>query len=280
MSSVFLPPTRSPLYFSLMQSLKFHRLLLLAPAFACLALVHSSNGAVFLNEHFDSYADQTAFQTAWPISGTASTVLNNEQAVSASQSVKGLTTATRNALSIGEVGFLNGSADTVIFRFNFYDSNAGAAAYRQYAELNDGSAPASAGQLFAMGLNNNIASTNYMARILGGDGGTGVSAFFKLDDVGAPGRTTGWHTLEADITDNDVKYFIDGILSKTVNTSALTDRSLDTVRVGSNLTAGQVAYFDDVYVERVVAVVPEPSACALMVLGLGALVVRRRHRRS
>jgi hypothetical protein len=125
-----------------------------------------------------------------------------------------------------------------------------------------------------MGLNNNIASTSYMARILGADGGSGSGAFFKLDDAGAPARSTGWHLLEARISDNDVKFYVDTILSKTVNTSATTDRSLDTVKVGSNLSAGQVAYFDDVYVER--TTVPEPAS--ISVLALGTLIGLRRRR--
>src|SRR5690349_2146998 len=76
-----------------------------------------SSATIYLNENFDGYADQAAFQAAWPVSPTASTVLNTEQAVSLNQSVKGLTTATRNQISVGEVGFLNGSSDTVIFKF-------------------------------------------------------------------------------------------------------------------------------------------------------------------
>jgi MYXO-CTERM domain-containing protein len=243
---------------------------------SCLAAT-SSFAAVFLNEHFDTYPDQAAFQSTWAINGTASTVLNSAQSVSPNQSVEGLTTATRNVLTIGEVGFVNGSSDTVIFRFNFYDSNGSAAAYRQFAELDDTTAPSGSGQLFAMGLNNNIASTYYMARILGGDGGSGVSAFFKLDGGGAPTRTTGWHTLEADITDTSVSYYVDSILSKTVDISALTDRSLDSVKVGSNLSATQVAYFDDIYVERLA--VPEPSTAAFGLLAAAFAFLRRRRYR-
>src|ERR1041385_1827677 len=97
----------------------------------------SVQGQVFLNENFDSYPDQASFQAAWPVNGTASTILNTEQSVSVSNSVKGLTTATRNGRSVGEIGFLNASTDTVIFRFNFYDSDASASPYRQYAELDD-----------------------------------------------------------------------------------------------------------------------------------------------
>ncbi len=236
-----------------------------------------ANAQVFLHENFDGYSDQAAFQAAWPVSGTASLVLTRTNSASPWQSVEGLTTATRNARTIGEVGFLNGSTDTVIFRFNFYDSVGSASAYRQYAELDDTGSPSSSGQLFAIGLNNNISSTYYMARILGGDGGNGAGAFFSLDAAGAPTRSTGWHSLEADIGDTTVQYYVDGILSKTVSISAVTDRSLDTVRVGSNLSAGQVAYYDDIYVARVA--VPEPSVLALgLVGGLGSLMARRRHR--
>jgi hypothetical protein len=252
-------------------SLKTVGLLLGASCF----VTTSSFATVFLNEHFDSYPDQATFQTTWAINGTASTVLNSAQSVSPNQSVEGLTTATRNVLTIGEVGSLNGSSDTLIFRFNFYDSNGSAAAYRQFAELDDTTAPTLSGQLFAMGLNNNISSTFYMARILGGDGGSGVGAFFKLDGAGAPTRTTGWHTLEADITDNSVRYYVDSILSKTVDISGVTDRSLDSVKVGSNLSATQVAYFDDIYVERLTA--PEPSMAAFGLLA-GALTLLRRRR--
>ena len=231
-----------------------------------------AHATIFLNENFDSYADQTAFQAVWTPNTTTAT-LSSEQFVSASNSVKGLTTATRSLRTVGEIGLMNGSTDIVKFRLNFYDSAGTASAYRQYAELDDTTAPSASGQLYALGLNNNLASTNYMARILGGDGGSGVSAFFALNDPGAPGRSTGWHSLEADISDNDVKYYVDGILSKTVNISTLTDRSLDTVKLGSNLSSTQVAYFDDVYVERLA--VPEPSALALSLLGAFGLAAKQ-----
>lgn len=224
---------------------------------------------VFLDENFDGYADQAAFQAAWPVSGTASTVLNTDQSVSAPKSVQGLTTATRNIRNVGEIGFMNGSPETIIFRFDFYDSDSAASPYRQYAELVDGS-PVGSGQLYAMGLNNNLLGNYYMARILGADGGSGTSAFFRLDGAGAPVRSTGWHTLEARITDTSVSYYVDSVLSKTVDISGLTDRSLDTVRVGSNLSSTRVAYFDNIHVE----LTPEPVTVTL--LAMGALFLRRR----
>src|SRR5437899_12091291 len=82
----------------------------------------SAQAQVFLDEHFETYADQAAFQAAWPVSGTASTLLNTDQSVSATHSVEGLTTATRNGRSVGQIGFLNGTTDLVVFKFHFYDS--------------------------------------------------------------------------------------------------------------------------------------------------------------
>lgn len=235
-----------------------------------------ANATVFLDEHFDTYADQTAFQAVWAPSG-ASTTLSTDQSVSPSKSAEGLLTATRNIRTFGEVGFLNASTDVVIFRVNFYDSAGSASAYRQNVELTDTAAPSASGQIFGLGLNNNIASTKYMARIQGGDGGAGVNAYFKLDGALSPNRSTGWHTLEADITDTSVSYYVDTILSKTVDITAVTDRSLDSIRLGSALSSTSVAYYDDVHVERIA--VPEPSAIALSLLGGLGLAVGSISRR-
>jgi hypothetical protein len=234
----------------------------------------SSRATIYLNDNFDGYADQTAFQAAWAPAST-SDLLSTEQAVSLNQSVKGTLTAGRNQKGVGEIGTLTGSSDKIIFKFNYYDSAGSASAYRQYAELDDTTAPSGSGQLFAMGLNNNVASTKYMARVLGFDGGTGSGAFFKLDAAGSPDRSTGWHSFEADIFDNNVKFYVDGVLSKDIDTTALTDRSLDNVRIGSNLSSTQVAYFDDIYVER--TTVPEPSMVALGLVG-GLLALRRKNK--
>lgn len=244
-----------------------------ASVLAWVTVAHATT--VFVNENFDGYANQAAFEAAWTPNATHLT-LTQEQSVSPTQSVKGQTTATRDYLGFSETGTLTGSSDYIVFKFSFYDSNAGTNPYRQYAELDDGTAPSGSMQLIAMGLNNNLlnsagAGPRYMARILGyTPAGSTSGAFFKLDDPGAPARSTGWHTLEARVFDTEVRFYVDGILSKTANTSGLTDRSYDTVKVGSNLSSTAVAYYDNVYVARL----PEPTTVCL--LALGGLVLSRR----
>jgi hypothetical protein len=119
-----------------------------------------------------------------------------------------------------------------------------------------------------------------MARILGytpTDTGGSSGSFFKLNEAGAPIRSTGWHNLAVVISDLDFKFYVDGILSETVAQTG-TLRSYDVVRLGSGLSnAGNEAFFDNVTVE--VIAVPEPPAMALGLLcGLGLLfgMVRRR----
>src|SRR4051794_33878423 len=73
-------------------------------AASMLFLGGTAQAGIFLNEHFDSYADQTAFQATWA-PNTTTALLSTEQSVSLNQSVKAGTGTTRNALGIGEVGF-------------------------------------------------------------------------------------------------------------------------------------------------------------------------------
>ena len=127
-------------------------------------------------------------------------------------------------------------------------------------------------------MNNNQTIANsggnfYMARILGytvpttadPDGGPaesvgGAGAFFKLNDTGVGLRTTGWHNLSVDITNVDFKFYVDGALAETVlNTFTLS--SYDKVRLGSGLSAGADANFDNVSVQTITT--PEPSAVAV-----------------
>jgi hypothetical protein len=255
---------------------------LLAAAFVAILSGRGSADLVLLSDNFDSYANQAAFQSAWSLSTTANQgTLTTEQSVSAPNSVGFDTTGTQRSQRAHTESGVASATSIIRFSFDFYDSNAGLAPYRQQHNLQDGASPTGSGQLVSMGLNNNLTSSAqggnfYMARILGGaaNGGT-ASAFFKLNDPGAPVRSTGWHNLRVDITNTNFSFYVDGILSEVVpNTFTL--RSYDLVRIGSGLTSTASSYIDNVYV----AVVPEASAFAAVgiagLLSAGAVWIRKR----
>lgn len=263
--------------------------LLLVGSAAALPLF--SPAQVLVNDNFDSYANQAAFQAAWPTVGALpSGVLSTAQSVSGPNSIynAGTTVATnamRNSFSFTESGTASAIA-SITFSFDFYDGDAAAGPYRSHSNLQDGTAPGSYGQLIAMGLNNNQTSAAnggnyYMGRILGYNpnetGATTAGSFFKLNDAGAPLRTTGWHNLAVVISDLDFKFYVDGILSETVVQGGLL-RSYDHLRLGSGLSnAGVDSYFDNVRVE--VVTVPEPGVAALLGLGCSGLIALHRRRK-
>lgn len=245
-------------------------------ACAITTLAGGSRAADLLVDNFDSYANQAAFEAAWAPIGTTGSLVS-DLSVSSPNSINFATTAQRNGRSFTESG--NPSPSNIVrFSFDYYDSNAAVQPYRQYVNLQDGASPGSGGQLVSMGLNNNLLSTAgggnyYMARILGIDGGEGASNYFKLNDAGAPLRSTGWANLRVDISDTNFQFFVNDTLSKTIaNTATL--RSYDVVRIGSGLSSTTAANIDNVSV----SVVPEPAFCALALLGFGVsgLAMRRR----
>lgn len=250
-----------------------------------------SQAQVLVNENFDGYADQAAFQAAWPVVGALpSGALSTAQSVSGPNSIfnVGTTVATdamRNSFSFTESGAAS-ALSSITFSFDFYDGNAAASPYRSHSNLQDGTAPGSYGQLIAMGLNNNQTSAAnggnyYMARILGYNpnetGATTAGSFFKLNDGLAPLRSTGWHNLAVVITDLDFKFYVDGILSETVAQGGLL-RSYDHIRLGSGLSnGGNDSYFDNVRVE--VVSVPEPGTATLLGVGLAGFIAFLRRRK-
>jgi hypothetical protein len=245
--------------------------------------VGSADAALLLSGTFDTYADQAAFQANWgTLSPQPSGVLSTNQSVSPTNSIQNVGTtvageAMRNQRLFTESG--NPSPDNIVtFSFDFYDSNAARAPYRQHSNLQDSTAASASGQLISMGLNNNLTSSAeggnfYMARILGFNG-TG-SAFFKLNDDPALLRTTGWHNLKVEISDTAYRFYVDNQLAETV-ANTFTLRSYDVVRLGSGLSnAGDEAYYDNVVVTN--GPVPEPATLGLLaVASLGVLSRRRR----
>jgi hypothetical protein len=268
--------------------------LIVLAAVACLSLSAANSSAqvtpVF-QDNFESYTSQTDFNNAWPVVSTQpSATWSTDQATSPTHSIlsPAVTTAQGNTVAARNMHTFTATTPTatnsVVYQFNFFDSTATNASYRQYANLQNSAAPGSGG-LISLGLNNNIISTSYMARVLGYDGGQGSGAYFPLDGTGVgttpPGRTTGWHALKAVISPTEIDLYVDGTLARVVPPASVTwsPQPYDRMLLGSGLSNnGNAAYFDDVLVGTVTGV-PEPTSLALAGLaasGLAARLVRRR----
>jgi hypothetical protein len=229
----------------------------------------STHAAVLVGDTFE-YANQAAFEAVWPVVTAPGGTLTSSQAFSPVQSINYGTAAARNGRTFTATAPT--ATDSLQFSFEFYDSNPGLAPYRQFSNLQVGSAPSLTGDLISMGLNNNLTNTppKYMARILGVNG----SGYFKLDDAGAPDRSLGWHELKAIISTTNVQFYVDGILSKTQSGLTLSTKNYDTLRLGSGLSSTSEAFFDDVTVATVP--VPEPVGLAFLALTTLPLLIRRR----
>lgn len=283
---------------------------ILTAAFFGLALAPwAANAQVLVNDNFDGYANQAAFETVWTPIGTVSPLsgtLTTDQFVSPGNSIRIDGTASnsqqRNRLTFTESGTIS-TSQQITFSFDFYDSSITAAPYRQYASLQDTTGPTGTGQLISMGMNNNHSNTDsggnyYMARILGfspptidpdggpNEGGTlGSGAYFKLNDYGVGLRTVGWHNFKVVISTDDglsadFAFYVDNQLAEQVNnlSTAASFRSYDNIALGSGVSnASNPAYYDNFFLG--VSAVPEPSTAALLGLGMSGLIVLRRTRR-
>ncbi len=242
----------------------------------------SAQTTIFYDD-FDSYADQAAFNAAWAVGivGTGG-ILSTEQAFSPLQSIKQDLSARASGHDITPVS--GSDTQPLVWSFRFYDSTQ-QANLRQFATIRDNSP--SLVQLVAIGAYNDTTLTK---NLITGDPVTATDLntyyacrvafspgpnWFLLNAAGVPTRSTGWHELKAVFGDTKVDFFVDGILgmggiSYAASAGAIT---FDRVTVGSGLSsANGVGYYDDVLVQ----LIPEPSALALLSLGLLALLSNNR----
>ncbi len=134
-------------------------------------------------------------------------------------------------------------------------------------------ASGSLAQLLAIGKYNSTTlagdtydGTKYQARVVFGT----TTGWFNLNGAGAPSRSTGWHKFAIERMDDGttVNFYVDDILSRTIVGTAA--ETIDTVVLGSGLgsTIGN-AWTDGI------SLIPEPSAMALGLVGLGLLLRKK-----
>jgi hypothetical protein len=235
-----------------------------------------ASATIVLNEPFN-YADNAALNAAWNAFSTnptytLDTAFGNAQP---SYSLPNLAANNSNRLARNLGADYNGSdAQPMEFSFDIYLPSNGATALwgnaRQYVELRGYSGnvygSGTLENVVAIGLNN--ASTDAQSnRYFQGR----VTNWYTLDAFSSTGtyRTTGWHTLMAQIKSSTIDFYFDGTLAETI--SRPNSNGFDCVALGSGLTSGGWGFWaDNVRVETV----PEPAT--LLVLGIGSLILRRR----
>jgi MYXO-CTERM domain-containing protein len=236
-------------------------------------------------DDFESYADQAAFQAAWPSwasNGSSMSLLQGFGAGGSNQSVDGVAPGNNQTWNYKQLNSLTDYDGTdenpVVFEFDMYDDNPAAGGVRNFISLRayqaaDGSnpgmptvysqqgvAPYNIKAILAAGLYNGAPCTTdkYAARVGLTWLNTGVV------------RTQGWHHFKLVSKTASADVYVDGVLTN-ANVAYASGAAYSGMLLGSGLTsAGYDAVFDNVSV----SVSPEPVTLAL--LGMGALVLRRR----
>src|SRR4051794_24776843 len=113
----------------------------------------AASAASLVQDNFDSYANQAAFEAVWTPIGTAaplSAELSIAQASSGPNSVRvpgsTVNNQSRNRLSFTESGTLT-TGSLFTWSFDYYDSAPILAPQRNFANLQDTTAPSGTGQL-------------------------------------------------------------------------------------------------------------------------------------
>lgn len=257
----------------------------IALRFLCLgfflaAMPRVSPAASVLFDNFDSYANNADFNAAWTINAASGLSLDTVDFVSFPNSAVNPTytnaASSREQMAPVDALLLN-------FSFRFYDYTG--VNSRDYAQLysragNSWTDPVN--NILRIGKYNSIATSKYYGYIFlssgvtPGDGASALaSGWFALG--GAADRSVGWHEAqiigEADPANAGKAlylFYIDGVLGGSLANA--TAPNYNWAVLGSGLTTASPIAFDDVSV----AAIPEPSAFVLSLLGMAALVYRRR----
>ncbi len=191
--------------------------------FACSSTVQAT---IIINDNFDSYADQAAFQAVWTPSGTSG-ALTSDVSVSSPNSVRNPANGTNlNFLTfsagVGTDVFAT-DANPLVWSYQFYDDPAnlptvGNTLGRSYGQLWGRNSGGALSQILSMGLwnasipkasNGAVSSVaelrQYYAIRVGFSPGPN---WILLDTVNQ--RSAGWQELKAVIGSTQVEFFVNG----------------------------------------------------------------------
>jgi hypothetical protein len=234
-----------------------------------IVLAQNASSQVIINDNFSSYTDDASLLATWArASGSSSTIfLSTDPGNAANPTIQQTTAAGRLRETI--TGVVPTDANPLVFSFDLYDPNGGSANGRVYSEVRNSAA---ATGLFAAGIYNSVNTgvldiTKFQARDV--DSGGWIQ-------LAAP-RSVGWHNFRFEISGTTADLYVDHVLDPNFTDRPYTGNvTYDWVHLGSALTGNTAAQFDNVYV----AVVPEPSTVALLLLGGLSLGLAVRARRS
>lgn len=244
-----------------------------AGLFVAAALAPAALGQI-LADNFDGYANQAAFEAAWPRIGANSATLATDQSHSAPNSVLALTTTNfTGGNSRNLPGEHDGSdAAPLVISYWMYYANGGTRHFNEVRAYADGSFGQGAlQQIVAAGWFNSVTApgevldvTKFQARVAFGPN----TGWFNLNAPGAPGRSDGWHKFTIEVRSTDINFYVDDVLGRSFTRGTIA--RFDSVVLGSRLTSGGIgSWTDDLLIT------PEPSALLLLALG-GVAALRRR----
>lgn len=247
------------------------------------ALLVAGTASAALIDDFESYADQAAFEAAWPriYSGSTMSLLQGfgydpggtDPLPQSVHGVAGANSTTRNYRNLDSFTAYQGTdTNPVKFEFWLFDQDPslpGGTGPRNFNEVRaytgDGYGQGSLQGIIAMGLYNSPAPvSNLHARVYWG----GLSAWYALNSP----RKAGWTKMTALVKSTQVEFYVDDVLDTTVTfTDPAKNYVMDCAVLGSGLTSvGYDVAFDNFEV----SVIPEPAT--LVLLAAGGILLRRR----
>ena len=255
-------------------------LALLAGLAGGLAAASSAAGAVILDEPFDAYADQAAFEATWskdgnPIYHLDASFGNGGQSLICPSLDQGGGVTDRWTRNLGAT-YSGSDARPLVFSYDLYLPAAGAGSswegawqscnIRGYSE--GGYNLGKLESLIGIGVSK-LPDSNpawYQARVITRDRIMEPLGYLNLDAPGAPVRSPGWHHLAAIVRSNDMTMLVDGIAAGQV--AYQLPIGFNCVVLGNGVTSTGPCWIDNVRLE----VVPEPGALTLLALAGLALL--------